>query len=390
MGEQMWYLRDPLELTEYQLVMPPALAQILLFIDGTRTVSEIHQALCQYLGIDLDYNIVVDTIAQLDKACLLDNENAQQALAQSRQAYRDQPFRPAALADLSYPKSKTRLTRQLDSYGADDDLANWQPWYGRGLISPHIDYPRGGPVYARVWQRAKEAVLNADVVIIFGTDHNGGRGTITLTEQDFATPYGILPTDKATVQAIAQAIGPENAFAEELHHRKEHSIELSAVWLHYLYDQAGVEPKPIIPILCGSFRHFLHNGAHPATDPLLTTAIETLQKQTADKRVLAVASVDFAHMGPAFNDSFPMDEARRAALRQSDQQLVQSIIRGDAASFYDQIAAAQDQNRICGFSPIYLMLRYLGSTEGVQVAYQHCPADDENESLVSIAGVLLE
>ena len=100
--------------------------------------------------------------------------------------------------------------------------------------------------------------------------------------------------------------------------------------------------------------------------------------------------MDFAHVGPAFGDDYIMDETRRTALRQADHNLVQAVIRGDDASFYNQIAAVEDRNKVCGFSSIYLLLRYLQGTEGVQVAYDHCPADDEDHSLVSIAGILLE
>lgn len=389
-GEQMWYLRDPLELSSEQLIMPPALAQLLLFCDGTRTPEQIHTAFCQHLGQKLDFTITEQALAQLDAACLFDNERAKQAVIKQKADFHSQPYRLPALANLSYPGDPQQLSQMLDDYGAGDSLKGWEPWRGRAIISPHIDYQRGGKVYAKVWQRAKTAVLEADLVLILGTDHNGGAGTFTLTRQPYATPYGVLPTDTDLVDALAAAIGEEAAFAEELHHRREHSIELSAVWLHYIYKQAGVDPKPMVPILCGSFHHFVMNGAHPAEDVLLQTAVSTLKSATADKKVLTVASVDFAHMGPAFGDSFNMDEAQRSALRQSDHNLVQAIIRGDDASFYDQIAAIEDRNKVCGFSSIYLMLRYLQGTEGVQVAYDHCPADDENHSLVSIAGILLE
>ena len=118
-------------------------------------------------------------------------------------------------------------------------------------------------------------------------------------------------------------------------------------------------------------------------------ALASLQSATAGKRVLAVASVDFAHVGPAFSDSFLMDTARRAALQETDEQLIAAIVDGDEARFYDRIAAVQDKNRICGFSPIYLLLRYLGETEGVALDYDQCSADEEDHSLVSIAGILL-
>lgn len=389
-GEQMWYLRDPLELSSEQLVMPPALAQLLLFCDGSRTPQQIHADFCHHIGQPLDFAITEQALAQLDAACLFDNERAQQALAQQIEAYRSQPNRPPALAGLSYPANPRQLTQMLDAYGAADDLNGWQPWRGRALITPHIDYQRGGEVYAKVWRRAEAAVLEADLVLIFGTDHNGGLGTFTLTRQPYATPYGILPTDHDLVAALAAAIGKEAAFAEELHHRREHSIELSAVWLHYIYQRAGIKPRPMIPILCGSFHHFVQNGGHPAEDDLLHTAVASLKQATAGKKVLAVASVDFAHVGPAFGDDYLMDEPHRAALRQADHNLIQAIIQGDEASFYDQIAAVEDRNKVCGFSSIYLMLRYLEGAKGIQVAYEHCPADDDAHSLVSIAGILLE
>jgi len=66
-----------------------------------------------------------------------------------------------------------------------------------------------------------------------------------------------------------------------------------------------------------------------------------------------------------------------------------AIRRGDAADFYRQIFLVQDSNRICGFAPLYLMLRFLEATDGVQVAYAHCPADATDTSLVSICGLLL-
>lgn len=389
-GQQVWYLRDPQQLSQYQIFMPPALAQMLIYLDGTHTPQEIHAALCAQLGAQLDFKIVEDALLQLDEACLLENERTQKRLDELKAEYHAQPHRPPALAELSYPGTPSILAHKLENYSNGDDLSNWQPWFGRGIISPHIDYQRGGPVYAKVWQRAKTAVLDADLVLIFGTDHNGGSGTFTLTRQAYATPYGVLPTDTALIDKVADAIGPEAAYAEELHHRKEHSVELTAVWLHHIYHQAGADPKPMIPILVGSFHHFVHNGGHPAQDETLMTAIETLKQETKGKKVLAVASVDFAHVGPNFGDHFPMDPQRRATLRQTDNLLVQSIIRGDASGFYDQIAAVQNKNRICGFSPIYLMMRYLGTTEGVQIAYDQCSADEEDTSLVSIAGILLE
>jgi len=384
--QQMWLLRDPLELTDYQLILTPALAQILVFCDGTRDSREIQAAFYLNFGAAIDLEVVEDTLKKLDAACLLENERSRQAILTQQKHYRDQPFRPPSLAGLGYPADPAEVDEVFRSYGQGDALDGWQPWSGRGIISPHIDYPRGGPVYAKVWQRARAAVSEAELVLIFGTDHNGSPGTITLTQTPYATPYGVLPTDHELVNTLAKSVDID-VFAEELHHSKEHSVELSAVWLHHV---RGNDPCPMVPILCGSFHHFIVNGQHPADDPNLQAFVDTLRTETAGKRVLAVASVDLAHVGPIFGDEFWMDASRRETLAVGDKNLINAIAQGDADGFYYQVAAEEDRNRICGFSSIYLMLRYLGATSGVEIAYEHCPADAQDTSLVSICGMLLD
>ena len=257
-GQQMWYLRDPLHLSQYQIIMPPALAQILLFCDGTRSPQQIYEAFCHHVGERVDVEVIGDVLHQLDVACLLENETSQQAMVELATAYRSQPQRPPALAGLSYPGDVTELSHLLARYEEGDTLNGWGEWQGRGIVSPHIDYQRGGAVYSQVWRRAKTAVLEADLVVILGTDHNGGPGTFTLSRVPYATPFGVLPTDLDLVDKLSEAIGPEEAYKEEIHHRNEHSVELSAVWLHYLYHQANMPPPPIVPVLVGIFPSFCY------------------------------------------------------------------------------------------------------------------------------------
>lgn len=389
-GQTMWLLRDPLTLSERQLVFPPALAQMLMFLDGTRDVAGVRDAFSRLVGAEVDGELIADTIAQLDAAFLLDNERSAEARQVRLAAYRARRYREPALADGCYPAAAPALVAALDDYGRHEAADGWPAWTGRGIISPHIDYQRGGPIYSGVWRRAAAAVAAAEVVIIFGTDHNGGPGTITPTRLPYATPHGVLPLAEDVVEAVATAVGPDFAFAEELHHENEHSIELSAVWLDHIRRAAGVAPAPLVPILVGSFQHFLANGGHPAEDERLLAAIKALRAATDGRRVLAVASVDFAHVGPAFGDNFVMDEERRRALQLADAVLLEAIGRGDAAAFYEAIAAVDDRNRICGFAPIYLLLRFLGETAGRPTGYAHCPADTADHSLVSIGGLLLD
>lgn len=382
----MWLLRDPLELSEHQLILSPALAQMLIFCDGTLGIEEMQTAFLLQFGFTIEEAAMLETFARLDEAYLLENERSRQAIQALRQRYYDQPYRFPALAGVSYPENPADLRDALDAFSQYDDLDGWLPWTGRAIVSPHIDFFRGGRVYSHVWRRAQAAIKQAELVLIFGTDHNGSPGSITLTRKPYATPYGIIPADTGLVDSLSDAVG-RHLFDQELNHLNEHSIELSAVWFHHI---RGEDPCPMLPILCGSFQDYVMNGHHPADDRALETFVEALRAATAGRRVLAVASVDLAHVGPSFGDDFVMDAERRAQIRESDDSLIEAIGRGDDERFYREVASIEDRNRICGFSSIYLMLRFLESARGMQIAYEHCPADNEDNSLVSICGMLLD
>lgn len=389
-GERMWLLRDPWQLGDKQLIFPHALAQLLLLCDGTHTPGEMQVGLSKQLGTPVPMEIITDALAQLDEVYLLENTRFHDEHARLLRTYRASAYRPPALAGPGYPADPQELAAYLQEFEAGDLSHEGLPWHdGRGIISPHIDYQRGGPVYARLWHQATPSILEADLVLIFGTDHNGSPGSVTLTRLPYATPFGVLPNDVPLIDELAAALGEEAAFAEELNHRNEHSVELSAVWLHHMFRRHGKTPCPMVPILVGSFHHFLSNGAHPANDAKFNRFLNTLRHTTAGRRVIVVGSVDLAHVGPTFGDTFEMDAPRRSRLNSEDHALMTAVTRGDAAEFYHQIWTIRDRNRICGFAPLYLMLRYLDSTEGIEIAYDQCPADQNNTSLVSICGLLL-
>jgi hypothetical protein len=292
------------------------------------------------------------------------------------------------MAGQSYPAEPAELRRLFDGYLGKINGAGGTapPAVGRGVISPHIDYHRGGPVYAAVWQQAAAMAQAADLVVLLGTDHYSLGDRLTLTHQSYATPYGVMPTDTAIVNALAAAIGPEHAFRGELRHRGEHSLELVATWLHHM--RRG-RPVAMLPILTGSFADFVDGRGDPAGDALLTAFLATLRQQawSAGRQVLVVASGDLAHVGPAFGGP-KIDAAGRVRIRAADDELIQQMAAGSAEGFFAAIRREQDRNNVCGVSPFYLMLRLLGDVEGQIVSYDQCPADQRNTSLVSVCGMV--
>ena len=235
-----------------------------------------------------------------------------------------------------------------------------------------------------VHERRQKAAREADLAIIFGTDHSGGLGKVTLTRQNYATPYGVLPTERGIVDQLAVALGEEAAFDEELHHRNEHSIELAIVWLHHARDGRAIK---VVPILCGSFAHFVAGQADPATDDAIEKVTTVLREAMRGRKALVVAAADLAHVGPAF-DGRPVTAEGQAKLRLADNAILQEMATGGADGFFRQLKAMEDSNNVCGLPPIYLSLRLLGATKGEMVAYDICPADEDDTSWVSVAGML--
>jgi AmmeMemoRadiSam system protein B len=336
-------------------------------------------------GIALSVQDLYRIFVQLDEALLLDNERSAAALQAAVKDFRSAPFRAPSLAGEGYPDDPAELRTLFDGYLDEHGRLDSGRSY-RGLVSPHIDYQRGGPVYAQVWSQAANAVRDAEVVLLLGTDHNGSDGQITLTRQDYATPYGVLPTDVAVVDALVDVLGPEAAFAEELNHRHEHSIELAIVWLHHMREG---KPCLIVPILTGSYFHYVRGASQPAGDPIIAGVARVLESVLKERACVVVAAGDLAHIGPAF-DGRPVDTLGRAELKAEDERLIDTICAGDAEAFFQRVQAEEDRRNVCGLPPIYLMLRILAGSQGELVGYDRCPADTINSSFVSICGVVLE
>ena len=451
-GERRLWLRDPLALSNAVVLVPAALVPLLASLDGTRDLRAVAFRYELQTGFALPLGAVERIVRELDLALALEGPRLQWALRHATAAYRRLPFRPPALAGQSYPADPEALDALfagwVEAAAAAPEvppLAALAPaGAAAGVLSPHIDYARGGPVYAATWRAAIPAAATAEVVVVFGTDHCGSAGRLTATEQRYATPWGVLPTDVAGVRRLAAAAGEVHVFGEELHHRGEHSIELAAVWLHWALRRAGraAAPPAIIPVLCGSFYRYVQGGlpgeapavdwpgrpaprtgggaaaprplgpvAGPGTpaaagaaggaaeapeaEPALAAAAAALAGALAGRRALVVAAADLAHVGPAFGDAAPLADAEKAALAHADAALLAAAAAGDAGGILEQLRGEQDRRRVCGLPPTFWALRLLERLNGRPVrgrlaGYAQCPADDTAGSVVTIAGMLWE
>ena len=67
--------------------------------------------------------------------------------------------------------------------------------------------------------------------------------------------------------------------------------------------------------------------------------------------------------------------------------MLESVEAGDPHAFFESVAGDGDRRRICGYSPIYALLRSLGRATGSVTRYGQWP--DPN-GVVSFASVVFE
>ncbi len=385
-GDPALLLQDPFHLADEYLILPQVYGPVLYLLDGTRDLSEIRRDLSRLFGIRAELGAIEELLAALDQLYLLENERFDRAYQEALTHYYQMPHRPMLIAGQGYPEQPQALKAQFDAYLAEVEPIAPMPSSGKLILSPHIDYARGHAVYARVWKEAEAMAKAAELVIILGTDHYGGHHLVTLTRQSYATPYGILPNDQLLVDRLARAIGEENAFAGELYHLGEHSLELALVWLHHMRGGASV---PTVPILVGSLLPFLDVPSSPAEHPMLARFLAELRAILRERpNTLLVASGDLAHVGPAF-DGEPVDENKLAQIRKLDDEMLDYLSSGNAEGFWQVIKRVRDEHNVCGVAPFYLSLKAAGPVEGRRAGYAVCPADEEGASVVTIGGVVL-
>lgn len=388
-GQRMLYPRDPLSMTEGTTLIPQMLAPLLALCDGTRDLAGLKSALAMRTGVQLSVEEITNVIRNLDQSFLLENGAYKRAITETMQRYHDAPHRLPSHADQVYPADLKKLAKTFREYAATvppDFEALATETNLVGMLCPHIDYARGHETYAQLWHRAAPALEDIELTIILGTDHYGGLGTITPTRQSYATPYGVMPTDREIVDGLVDVLGERAAFAEEMHHLTEHSIELASVWFHHYNKKKDC---PVVPLLCGSFHQFVVDDTSPEEEDNIRGTIEYLRGIMSQRKTLVIAAADLAHVGPAFGDSEPMDTEAFEKLAADDKESMTEICNGDADAFLQRSQKEDDARKICGLSPIYIMLKLLGDSRGEWFAYNQCPADQQNGSVVSIAGALL-
>ena len=391
-GERFLALRDPAGYAPSTVMLPGALVEVVVLFDGSHSIVDIQAELMRRSGEIVPRAQIESLIEGLDEHGFMDSRRFGERRATIDGEFLASPTRPGSHAGGAYAAEPDELRPTMDGFFTHPEgpgPIEWPPAVSAGnvtgAIAPHIDFHRGGPAYAWAYRRLAER-SDADLFVILGTCHAGMADPFALTRKDYATPFGPAAVDRDFVEALTKRAG-QNCFASELAHRGEHSIELQAVFLRYLY--GARRDFTIVPILAGFAHEALARGRGPEDDPRVSRFLDALAETIAAsrRRVVVIAGADLAHMGPRFGDPAPISPGELERIESEDREMLAAVTSGDARAFFDAVAGDGDSRRICGYSPIYATLRVLGRPRGDLRRYGQWP---DPEGVVTFASMTFE
>ena len=368
-GSEFICLRDPQDTYGNMLLVPPQALYIISHFTGKNSIVDIQSSIMKRYGNLIYKEQILELIKQLDDAFLLDSERYRNYHKRVEEDFQNSNVRESSHAGLSYPKDVNELSSWLDSYfentlvPQDKNLENTI-----GIISPHIDFSRGGKSYAKAY---KELLKNQEcnTFIIFGTSHyTTVNNPFILTKKNFITPFGEVEIDIRSINKIEKACNWD-LYEGEIFHKAEHSIEFQVVFLQYIFQ--GVRKIKIVPILCNSFYKFIENGTSPADDVNISIFLDTVKEivlELGDK-VSIIAGADLTHMGHKFGDREAVDENILDWIKRRDHMSIGLSEQLDAEGFYRTIEEEKDIRKICGLSPIYSLLKTVNAKKGKMLDY---------------------
>lgn len=392
-GRTYVVLEDPYQVIEPRGFPWETYQHLLRWMDGTRDHQAIREAVQKSCGQVVSAEELQQLVHQLDDDMVLDGPK----FTAFREDFARRESRLPSHAGRAYPADAEKLTRLLDSfYGrefGESGIQSPRPTNSkvRGVLSPHIDFQRGGHVYTWAYQVLADHP-SLETVVILGVAHQPTRQRFTLTRKEFHTPLGVSRVDHEYLDHLVQHAGAD-WFEDELAHRTEHSIEFQVVFLQHLW--RSIRPDSdgprIVPILVGSFHDLLRSGRDPMEVPEVMKFITALREAelSSRRKVVYVGGIDLGHVGRAFGDPDPVDQTTQERLRRFDESMLSRAAARDPTGWFDLASRVGDCWRTCGLAATYTLLHAIGDVRGQLLRYDQA-IDSERTCCVSFASMAFE
>jgi AmmeMemoRadiSam system protein B len=386
-------LRDTEGIAQGVAQIPPFLVPIVRRFDGDHTCAEIAKEASKELREEITTDMVTKIASELDQGLFLEGPTFRTARTKVEKDFADASVRAASHAGGAYAKDPGELAKYLDEkcLGAAKNKPNHEGTIS-ALVAPHIDPWRGALDYGHAYGALADRLsANADTFVLFGTSHAPMRQPFALCNKSFDTPLGAMLADEEALAEIA-AHASFDPYADQLFHKREHSLEFQVVFLKHLLSKRkkGKKQPKIVPILAGLGSHQAR-GTSPEDDSIVTSFLDGVRSlvDARGDRVVIIAGADLAHVGPRFGDAKAYDEKKRAALAKRDHESLAQACARDASGFWDHVSEDNETRRVCGLAPIYALLKSLPTHRKASAETLHYEQtiDAEEGSIVSHASV---
>src|SRR5713101_7061872 len=119
-GRRSLVLRDPADPKISPIVVSDGAADVLMLLDGQRTLAELSNALL-LRGAAITQSQLRSFLSRLDEGGFLEGPRAEHRFEQRRSDFTDQPIRPAIHAGGAYPDGQDQLPQMLAAGFLDAD-----------------------------------------------------------------------------------------------------------------------------------------------------------------------------------------------------------------------------------------------------------------------------
>jgi MEMO1 family protein len=366
-------LQDPLMLQGQMMVVPPPAFQVMQLFNGERSLEEI----CKTIGAE-DPKPLQDLIAKLDEFGLIWGPTCE-TLEERKKAelYAAGAFPAAATRMLGEDAAVIRS--QLEKWLDDAEDAEIDSPIS-GIVTCHLDYARGHPVYAASYRAIAKRAKPSRIVLL-GSNHFGlGDGSV-VSDLGFETPLGRVPADTAIIERLRAASG-DKLFKDILDHIPEHSIQLQLPWIQHLFGDvpvvAALVPDPNVGL-------FAEDGARMGADDFISLLAAALAAEGGD--TLVIASADLSHAGPAFGEPTTIDAKRRKDVEALDRNLMHAYI-AEAGGFVAKMRELKNPTRWTSVGALYAAAR-LAKPSSIELIDYRQAVDEQGNGLVSGASMAL-
>lgn len=373
-------IQDRNQFSPHQLIVPPALVQVLDNFNGQSTDLDLRAALTRLTG-ELDTSEIAAHLEEtLSKAGFLEDDTFAAFKEERLKEWRALEVLPHSHSGpLNYPDDPTALQSQFANWFQSAPAHSAFPL--RAIAAPHASPGAAQRSYISAYHALAQALSKEEAAgktfVILGTSHYGDIDRLGVTRKDFDTPAGRARVHPDLLAELHRHGGPGIA-DEDYYFSLEHSVEFQVVFLQYLY---GPNIN-ILPLLCGSYARSIYLGGAPEESDDVRRYLDALREMNAKhaENLVWVLGVDMAHIGRRYDDDAPATANAGSMLdvEAKDRRRIAALNAGDTEAFWAQVQEGRDPLKWCGSAPFYTYLRTRPETRGELLDYEHWQIDPES------------